>query len=420
MKKLRCFTLEVLLVSAIILCAGSLFCPAEGADEIRIGATAALTGPAAEAGVALKQGMILAVEEWNAKGGIFIKDVGKKIPLKLTVEDCQSKPEIGVSAGEKLITKDKVHVLVGDTLHSSVTMAVMELAPKYGIPVLSAEPVSTEIAKKVRSNPTKYWSFWKCGFNSEALGEGVFYTYKHLLDNNLFKAKNKSVAFIVEDTDWGRSNAASASELFKSIGWKTLSIETVALGYTDFYPQLTKIKAMDADILVTSFTAVSSGVASAKQFHELGLRSGHIGIYHPSRPEFVRQAGKAAEYMLWTTSYFDPNNISDHKAFNKKMMERWKTEANLDSAWGHDVINNVTWSIEKASSVEPKDIVGALAKLDRKGIIGRFVFNQEDHAALSGEDYLPVPGVQIQDGKYFVIYPSSLAFGSYKTPPWVR
>jgi branched-chain amino acid transport system substrate-binding protein len=44
--------------------------------EIVIGATAPLTGPAAEAGIALKQGITMLVEEWNAKGGIQIKEAG--------------------------------------------------------------------------------------------------------------------------------------------------------------------------------------------------------------------------------------------------------------------------------------------------------------------------------------------------------
>jgi branched-chain amino acid transport system substrate-binding protein len=298
-------------------------------------------------------------------------------------------------------------------------MAVMELAPKYGIPVMSCEPVSTEIAKKVKSDPKRYWSYWKGNWNSEALGGAVFDTYMYLIEKGLFSVKNKTVAFIVEDTDWGRSNAEKASELFKDRGWKTSTIETVPLGYTDFYPQLTKIKSQDADILVTSFTALSSGVACTKQFDEVGLRSGHMGIYFASRPEFIRQAGKYAEYLLWTTSYFDPNNIESHKEFNVKIKARWGVTANLDHASGYDALCNVLDSMKRAGSLEPKAIVDALSKLDRKGILGKYVFNQEDHSIKAGEQYIPVPGVQIQNGKYFVIFPPSLAFGKYEKQPWL-
>ena len=147
MKKISLMGILLLAITGLFVISTSI-CLAGAPKEIRIGVTAPLTGPAAEAGVALKQGMIMAVEEWNAKGGIQVKEAGKKLPVKILIEDCQSKPEIGVSVGEKLITRDKVHMLLGDAFHSSVTMAVMELAPKYGLPVMSVEPVSVEIAKK--------------------------------------------------------------------------------------------------------------------------------------------------------------------------------------------------------------------------------------------------------------------------------
>ena len=136
---------------------------------MKIGITAPLTGPAAEAGVALKQGFIMAVEEWNAKGGVMLKEFNQKVPVEVLIEDCQSKPEVGVAIAEKLFTRDKVDVLLGDAFHSSVTMAIMELAPKYGKPIMSVEPVSEEIAKKVASNPKRYWNFWKGDWGSTGL-----------------------------------------------------------------------------------------------------------------------------------------------------------------------------------------------------------------------------------------------------------
>jgi len=398
----------------------SYVCYAGTPKQIRIGVTAPLTGPAAEAGVALKQGIIMAGEEWNAKGGIYIKEAGKKLPVKIWIEDCQSKPEIGVSVGEKLITRQKVHMLLGDAFHSSVTMAVMELAPKYGLPVMSIEPVSVEIAKKVANNPKRYWSFWKGDWNSTAYANTIFSTYKSLLDKGLFKPKNKSVAFIVEDTDYGRSNAENASELFAGIGWKTLATETVALGYTDFYPQLTKFKAMKPDIVVTVFTPLSSGVAYTKQFHEVGMKSSHFAIYYPVRPEFIAQAGKAADYLLWSPLIIDPAHIPAHKTFKEKITKRWGVSLSNDHASGYDGLYNALDAIKRAGSLDPKAIVEALSKLDLRGVMGRYVFNQKTHAIKDGEDFVPVPAAQIQNGKHFLVWPSSLAFGKYQSPPWLE
>ena len=395
-------------------------CLADAPEEIRIGVTAPLTGPAAEAGVALKQGIILAVEEWNAKGGIEVKEAGKKLPIKVLIEDCQSKPEVGVSVGEKLITRDKVHMLLGDAFHSSVTMAVMELAPKYGLPVMSVEPVSVEIAKKIANDPKRYWSFWKGDWNSTAYANTIFSTYKYLLDQGLFKPKNKTVAFIVEDTDYGRSNAENASELFEGIGWRTLAVETVALGYTDFYPQLSKFKAMDPDVLVTVFTPLSSGVAYAKQFKEVGMKCSHFAIYYPLRPEFILQAGEAAESLMWSPLIVDPVNNPQHKAFAEKIKKRWDVTLTNDHGSGYDGINNALDSIQRAGSLEPKAIVEALSKLDNTGVLGRYVFDQASHTVKDGEDFLPVPAAQIQNGKSKVFWPPSMATTTYQSPAWLQ
>jgi len=395
-------------------------CHAAAPKEVRIGATAPLTGPAAEAGVATKEGLILALEEWNAKGGVYLKAYGKKLPVKLFVEDCQSKPEVGVSVGEKLITRDKVHFLIGDTIHSSVTMAVMELAPKYGLPVMSAQPVSLEIAKKVANDPDRYWCFWKGDWNSDAYANTIFSTYQWLMKKGLFKPKNKTISFIVEDTDYGRSNAEKAGESFAKIGWKPLTTETVALGYTDFYPQLTKLKHMNPDILVSVFTSLSSGVALGKQFHELGMKSSHMAVYYPVRPEYIRDAGKAAEYLIWTPQTTDPINIPRHKEFQEKIKKRWGVTMTHDHAFAYDTLNNVLRTIERAGSLEPKTIVKALSQLDSTGVLGRYIFNQENHAIRDGADFLPVPASQIQNGKNVLFWPDSMAVGTYQTPPWVE
>jgi len=148
----------------------------------------------------------------------MVKEFNKKIPVEVLIEDCQSKPEVGVAIAEKLFTRDKVDVLLGDAFHSSVTMAIMELAPKYGKPIMSVEPVSEEIAKKVASNPKRYWNFWKGDWGSTGYADSVFSTYRFMESKGFFKSKTNKIAFIVEDTDYGRSNAEKTKELFAGIG----------------------------------------------------------------------------------------------------------------------------------------------------------------------------------------------------------
>ncbi len=411
----------ILLVSAALALFVAAPAPAAAPPKaVKIGITAPLTGPAAEAGVALKQGFLLAMEEWNAKGGVLVKEFNQKIPVEVLIEDCQSKPEVGVSLAEKLFTRDKVDVLLGDSFHSSVTMAIMELAPKYGKPIMSVEPVSEEIAKKVASNPKRYWNFWKGDWGSTGYADSVFSTYRFLEKQKAFQSKTKKIAFLVEDTDYGRSNAEKAKELFTSIGFQSVAMETVPLGHTDFYPQLGKLKSLEADVLMSVFTPLSSGVALAKQFLEVGLKAYHHAIYYPLRPEFVPQAGKSGDFLIWSPMLMDPVNVPLHKEFAERIKKRWNVVMNNDHASGYDGLNNILDAVERAGSLDSKKVVEALSKLDKKGIMGRYAFEQSNHQIKYGEEFIPVPAAQIIDGKSQIIWPAGLASGKFQLPPWLK
>lgn len=417
MKKNRVpFLLLFLFVIGSILLAG---CSQGGsADSVKIGVTGPLTGSTANSGISLKQGMEMAVEEWNEKGGIEID--GEMLPVEMIFEDNQGQPSEGVSTAEKLFNNDNVHFLIGDAFASSVTMAIMELASQYEKPIMSGEPVSSAISEKVEQDPEKYKYFWKGNFSSEAYGEGAFETIKTLIEKGDFTPKNKTVAFVVEDTDYGRSNVAEAQKLFEADGWEQVAFETVEVGHTDFYPQLTKLKSLDADVLITCFTAVSSGVALVKQFHETDMESLHLAIYYPIRPEFIEQAGEDANGLIWEPISYQPELIEVQKEFEDKYVEIYEVEGNADAAQGYDYMNNVLTAIEAAGTLDSDKIVEELYKLSRDGLLGRYEFDQSNHTVKAGPDFLPVPAAQIQNGEDQIIWPDNLATSQYVPQPWVK
>ncbi len=89
--------------------AGGRFCSAVAADAqtIKIGVNEPLTGAFAASGTYVVNGAKIAADEINAKGGIL----GKKV--ELVIEDNKSNPTEAAAVAEKLITSDKVSVLMG-------------------------------------------------------------------------------------------------------------------------------------------------------------------------------------------------------------------------------------------------------------------------------------------------------------------
>ena len=237
MKNIRLHAALLAASAALVLAATP--CVAQAEELVKIGITAPLSGPPAQSGVSLRQGMTAAAEEWNAKGGVTV--AGKPLKIDLLFEDNQANPAQGVSAAQKLITNDQVNFLIGDAFASSVTIAEMDLADQYKIPMMSCEPVSGAISAKIEKDPQKYQYFWKADFNSQGYAATIFQTYAALIKSAEFKPAKKTVAFIVEDTDYGRSIAANATDLFKADGWNVIANNTVPLGNTNFSSALIKL-----------------------------------------------------------------------------------------------------------------------------------------------------------------------------------
>src|SRR4030042_2910877 len=112
---------------------------ADAQDVIKIGIVAPLSAPGGvETGQALVDGAKIAAEEINAGGGLL----GRK--LELVIGDTSGQPEKGTAVMERLITLDKV-VAVGGEAHSSVALAEIEVAHRYGIPIVIAEAWSDSV-----------------------------------------------------------------------------------------------------------------------------------------------------------------------------------------------------------------------------------------------------------------------------------
>ena len=92
--------------------------------EILVGAVTQATGKFSTEGNENHNGMVLWIDDVNAKGGIFVKDIGKKLPARLMTYDDRSDTSTCVKLYERLITVDKVDLLLppwGSANHFAVT-----------------------------------------------------------------------------------------------------------------------------------------------------------------------------------------------------------------------------------------------------------------------------------------------------------
>ena len=192
MSKLKSF------LSALVLGVAAQTIAAATADakDIVVGTSVALTGKYARTGQEQLQGFEMWVDEVNARGGLL----GRKV--RLVHYDDESKPETGAKLYEKLITDDKVDLLIGP-YSSDVTMAASTVAEKHGMPMVSSGASASEI--------------WERGYKNIF---GLYTPANTYMDQILEFAKSKGlrrVALIYENTafpiDVGNGVKAAAKRL---------------------------------------------------------------------------------------------------------------------------------------------------------------------------------------------------------------
>jgi len=403
--------ISVLLFAAIFgLCSDSDAQEKGLPDEIRVAVIGPMTGPVADSGIAYKNCSIMAVDEINSKGGIF----GKKI--KLFFGDSESKPSAGVAVVERLINKDKVHIITGE-IHSDVGLATMEVTAKYGIPYVMSGPATETITQKIRDNKQKYRHIFKMDPSTRSTAEQHNLFLAEMEKKRIFKPKKKRLAIIGENTDYGRTMCQYLKEFSEKRGLETVAFELVDMKQADFMSILNKIKKLDPDYMFSVQAALSGGVSLAKQFREIDIPViCYMGYYAASKFEFLDLAGSNSDGIV-TAMPGTGMIIGD---YFEKYKKRFGIAPETVSPFQYDAIYLTAEALKKAKSIDPDKFAEALSQIDYKGIHGRWVFDKDSHEALVGPDYIPYTFLQIWGGKRYTIWPFNLpGVQQYKTPPWL-
>ncbi|MGR7995195.1 ABC transporter substrate-binding protein [Xanthobacter sp. ZOL 2024] len=333
--------------------------PAVAEDEIRIGLIQPLTGSVAYNGKSVVDGAKLALADINAAGGVLGK------PVRLVIEDGQCKPANSVNAVEKLVQRDKVVALIG-AFCSSATAAIMPVAQKYQVPLLTG--VSSKADLTEQNN-----SYFYRAAETDALLATAF---SSILANSL---KLKTVAYIAVNDDWGRGAVAEFDRDLTALGVKTVATEYFDHGATDFYTLLTKIRATRPDGIVVA-AETQDGSILVKQIKELGLSAKVFGVGSWATADFINLAGEAAEGLYAAVPYVSTLETPRNTAFVKAYEAQYGTKPGKYGAAGYNAVNIMAAAIARAGSTEAPAILAGLKQTDYAAPNGTYKFTDKGQA----------------------------------------
>ncbi|MBP2633331.1 MAG: braC 3 [Firmicutes bacterium] len=313
--------------------------------EILVGGNFEMTGGIANFGTQTTNGLKLAFKQINDAGGIN----GKKI--KFIIADNKSEPSESANATTKLITNDKVKVVVG-AVSSSNVLAAIPIAESNKIPLITPTGTNPKITVGEDGKVNKY-VFRSC-FIDPFQGS--------VMANFATKTLNAKTAVVYSDSssDYSKGLAEIFTKEFEKKGGKVLGQEAFLQKDQDFKATLTKIKALNPDVVFLPAYYEEVGKIQ-KQAHELGITAKFLGTDGWDDPKMVDVAGKDAVEGNFFSNHYSAQDTDPHvKSFVDAYKAEYNQEPSALAALGYDAGLMIADAIKRAGSDDPEKIRTAL------------------------------------------------------------
>lgn len=328
-----------------------------GPGEIRIGVAGPMTGDQSKLGGDLERGVRLAVEEWNARGGI----AGKTIVLE--VGDDQRDPKQAVSVANKMVNLGVVG-LVGH-YNSSASIPASSVYHDAGIPMIT--PAST--------NPRLTEQGFKNVFRVVGRDDQQGNVAAQFIATEL---KAKRVAILHDKTTYGQG---LAEELRKSLGqYKTSGLELVSFngltqGDKDFRGILTSLKEKNLDLFFFGGMFPEGGLL-VKQAQEVGLNVPMMSGDGVIDPKFIEIAGIAAEgtYLTFTP---DTAKLPQATDFLKKYRAKYGNDLAPYAIYAYDAANILLSALSDTANGKGQVLIEAIRQMKYQGALGSLSFDEK-------------------------------------------
>jgi branched-chain amino acid transport system substrate-binding protein len=335
---------------------------ARAADPIKIGEYASLTGKEAGFGQTSHHGVVLALEEINAAGGVLGR------PLELAYEDNQTKSGESATAVKKLLSRDKVVALIGE-VSSGRSLEAAPIAQAAKIPMIAPAATNPKVTQ------TGNYIFRVC-FIDPFQGTVMAKFAKQDL-----KAKRVAVLSSVSNA-YSLGLAKFFKETFVAGGGEIATEKNFSEGDKDFRAQLTAVKAANVDaVFVPSYYTEAALIA--RQARDLGITVPLFGGDGWEDEQLLSIGGEALDGCYYSTHFSAENTDPAVAKFVAKYKARWNGEVpGAFSALGYDAVYVLADAIKRAGTTDGPKLRDALAATkDFPGASGTTTLDKDRNAS---------------------------------------
>jgi len=407
-----------------------------GADVIKIG----VIGPMKFVqGIGHWNGATMAAEEINAKGGIQVGN--KKMKIELVQADSNEFLNVtdATNAMERLVTKDKVHFVLGG-FRTEAVLAMQDIAMDYKKIFIGCGAGHPELCLRVAKDYKRYryWFRWT-PFNSEFLVKTCFIqmAYVGAILKKALNIPTVKVAIVAEKAMWADPMIAAAEAFIPKMGMEVAGIWRPSPIATDVTAELTAIQRAEAHMMFTLFSS-SVGIPFARQAGELKIPAVQVGAnVEAQKDDFWEATQGMGNYVMTLSTYaqgVEYNELTE--PFVDAYIKRFGKVPTFTADTYSAIVYFLAPTIEQAGTVDADKLVAIMETREYKGPGGRVNYFKDAegrylHDLKWGPGYSTGLGVQWQDGKLKGVWPNKWKAAPeapeitykgivpYKIPPWV-
>lgn len=366
---------------------------AQADKPLRLGFSMARTGMMANATVSQMHTYELWKEQVNARGGMSVGGVKRKV--EFVIYDDQSKPDQAVRIYEKLITDDKVDLLLapwGTPFH----IAIAPVLEKYKFPLVGNSAASVSL-RQVK--PGYIW------FPTAAIPDRIGAELTAFL-----KAQNvKSVVVLANILPFTKEIKNYLEPELKKAGIEIRQSNEYPPDIKDLTSVLTQARQVNADA-VLALAYPSDAVLYAKQAKELGINVPFQFVaIGPSDSSFPKAVGAAAAEGVVTVAHWSPRSQwPGSQGFYDAYVKKYGEDPDfLNSALAWMSLEILEAAVA-GNGLDKEKIRDAIAKTTFDTINGKVRFEGVQNAIT------PTSFVQYQKGRLQIVWPASIATGKYE------
>jgi branched-chain amino acid transport system substrate-binding protein len=316
------------------------------AKPLLIGLTSDASGQYANSGASDRRGMLMAIEEFNAKGGVLGREI-KTIHI-----DTETTPATGSRVAERMIAREKVGFMIG-AVSSGVANAISQVAQKYGVVYLNTNSSSPTESGKNCHRVKFVWDGNGKNFAQAAVKNAVTkYGKKWLLMTN--------------DYVWGHNTSKATRNLAEAAGAKIIDEIMIPQGTRDFSSALLKIQQASPKV-VAAAVGGDDQKAMRTQISQLDMGDKYAWINNQQDwPDVYGLPAKNLFGVFGTTWYykFDLPGVKEFNAKYAKMYPDTKMKVPGNVFYnGYWATRSLLEAIEAAGTTENHAVIKQLENL---------------------------------------------------------